>query len=291
MTQSPDSKKLCVVVGAGTKYASNAAYFGDSPNDDLPVDVKWGLGGALPIAFAAKDYDVVIMSRAMKNLTPIETYITSEMGKQCLSIECDVSDIGSIQQAFAQARAQCGDVDVLCYNAGYAQPPAKDGETLSNPMGGQLFEDLDIEKFNASYAVHASGLLQCAKEVLPSMRERSTGSVLVTGNTMSLRGGAKFGLNAPSKFAQRAMTQVMAQEYKDFGVHVAHIIVDGALDAPGMRTLFAERSNDSDLTPESIFLNPAEVAETFVYMAEQPQSVWTHEISLTPRRVKLGQRL
>ncbi len=296
MTTSNASKKLCVVVGAGTKYASNAAYFGDTPNEDLPPDVKWGLGGALAITFAQRGYSLVIMSRAIDNLLPIQRHIADELGGECVALECDVSSTQSVQAAFHEARTRCADVDVLCYNAGYAQAPPKEGETVTNPMGGQLLEDVDLDKFDSAHAVHASGLLRCAKEVLPSMRERASGSVLVTGNTMSLRGGARFGVNAPSKFAQRAMTQVMAQEYKEFGVHVAHIIVDGALDAPGMRTLFTKRGNNEALSseanePGSVFLNPGEVANSFVYLAEQHPSIWTHEITLTPRGVKLGQRL
>merc|ERR1712178_370418 len=89
-------------------------------------------------------------------------------------------------------------IDVLIYNAGYAQP-AQNG----NPMGGQLVEEIPLQGFSAAYSVHVSVLLLCAQEVLPAMRRKEKGTILVTGNTMSLRGGPKFGLNAPSKFAQR----------------------------------------------------------------------------------------
>ena len=289
-----DSSPICVVVGAGTKYASNAAYFGDSPNQDMPADVRWGLGGALPIAFAQAGYRVVAMSRSAENLRPITDYINEELGGEAHGMACDVAQPAAVAAAFAAVRARLGEVDVLCFNAGYAQPA--DTDRVGNPMGGQLLEDVDLESFDRAYAVHAAGLLACAKEVLPSMREREAGNILVTGNTMSLRGGAKFGVNAPSKFAQRAMTQVMAQEYKPFGVHVAHVIVDGALDAPGMRAMFAERGNTAALErdrelPGSVLLRPGEVADAFVYLAQQPRSVWSHEITLTPSEVTLGQRL
>ena len=165
----------------------------------------------------------------------------------------------------------------------------KEGD--KNPMGGQLVQDVPPENFDMSYKVHVSGLLLCSQEVLPSMRNRKAGSILVTGNTMSLRGGPKFGVNAPSKFAQRGLTQVMSQEYKDFGVHVAHVIIDGALDAPGMRQLAAGMVQQEEDEPGSRFLDNTHVANAFVYLAEQHPSVWTHEISLTPYKVKLGQRL
>lgn len=286
--------KVCVVVGAGTKYASNQAFHGDAPSDDLPDAVKWGLGGALPIAFAEAGYAVVAMSRSDENLAPIIDRLKSS-GHDCLAVRCDVTDADSVATAFARAVDEFGPVDVVCYNAGYDQS-APAGQTLSNPMGGDLTEEIDPARFRASFEVHDLGLLLCAQAVLPSMRERGSGAVLVSGNTMSIRGGPKFGINAPSKFAQRAMTQVMAQEYKPHGVHVAHVIIDGAIDAPGLRQMFVERGNAAALeaeaeSPGATFLDPAQIASTFVYLADQHPSVWTHEITLTPYKVRLGQRL
>ena len=151
---------VCVVVGAGTKYASNEVYYGDTDSSDLPDDVKWGLGGALPITFAEKGYDVCVMSRSLQNLAPIAEHITA-LGRRCEAIECDCSSHDSILAAFSSLRQSLGEaVDVLVYNAGYAQP-SQDG----NPMGGQLAHEIPIENFDMSYAVHVSGLLLCAQQV------------------------------------------------------------------------------------------------------------------------------
>eukprot|EP00747_Dinoflagellata_sp_TGD_P100848 gnl/TRDRNA2_/TRDRNA2_168158_c2_seq7.p1 gnl/TRDRNA2_/TRDRNA2_168158_c2~~gnl/TRDRNA2_/TRDRNA2_168158_c2_seq7.p1 ORF type:complete len:239 (+),score=38.29 gnl/TRDRNA2_/TRDRNA2_168158_c2_seq7:33-719(+) len=228
------------------------------------------------------------MSRTLDNLQPIEKYITGVMGQRCESIKCECTDRDSIQRAFVRVRELFTEpVAVLCYNAGYAQPSQS-----GNPMGGQLTHEIPIRSFHMSYAVHVSGLLLCAQEVLPSMIQRKAGSILVTGNTMSLRGGEKFGMNSPSKFAQRGLTQVMSQEYKPMGIHVAHVVVDGALDAPGMRKLMGEeRMRQEAAAPGSFLLRPREVAKAFLYLAEQHPSVWTHELALTPYSVKLGQRL
>ena len=89
------------------------------------------------------------------------------------------------------------------------------------------------------------------------------------------------------------LTQVMSQEYKPAGIHVAHVVVDGALDAPGMRTMFESRGGlaAEEEEPGSQLLSPAEVAKAFLYLAQQHRSVWTHELALTPYKVKLGQRL
>ena len=286
------ARPLCVVVGAGTKYASNPAFFGETSSEELADDVKWGLGGALPILFSEQGYDTVIMSRSLDNLRPIQTHINTTIpGAHCEAVECDCADEVSISVAFARVRELFPGiaVDCLIYNAGYAQS-AGAGD---NPMGGQMVHDIPIEGFNMSYMVHVSGLLLCAQQVLPGMMEKPSGtcSILVTGNTMSLRGGQEFGLNAPSKFAQRGLTQVMSQEYKPMGIHVAHVVVDGALDAPGMRAMMGKRFQAEEDAPGSLVLSPAEVAKAFHYLAEQHPSVWTHEIALTPYAVKLGQRL
>ena len=287
---------VCVVVGAGTKYSSNEAYFGTGSDGEFASDVRWGLGGALPIQFSLAGYSVVILSRTKQNLIPLCDHIVGELGGSCEIVECDVTDPSSANLAFEKIHATYKSIDVLCYNAGFAKAPDQGSKRVDNPIGGGMLEDIDMDAFASSYAVHAEGLLRIAKLTLPRMRELGGGSFLVSGNTMSLRGAKGFGLNAPSKFAQRALTQVMAQEYKDFGVHIAHVIIDGAIDAPGLRKILSDSGNSMMLEqeakkPGSMFLNPRDIADTFVAIAKQPPSVWTHEISLTPSGVSLGQRL
>ena len=140
MADTAASSPLCVVVGAGTKYASNAAYFGDNPSEDLPADVRWGLGGPRPIAFAQAGYRVVSMSRAEKNLAPITAHINNELEGDAISVECDVADRASVAAAFAAVRERWGAIDVLCFNAGFAQSTTD--ARVGNPMGGQLMEDI-----------------------------------------------------------------------------------------------------------------------------------------------------
>ena len=291
-----DKKPVCVVVGAGTKYSSNKAYFGTGNDEAFMPEVRWGLGGALPIQFSSAGYSVVILSRSKENLIDLQNHISGELEGSCAAIECNVTDPSSVKNAFDEIYKKHKKIDVLCYNAGYAKTPESGKERIDNPIGGGLVENVDTSAFDTSYAVHASGLLRVAKATLPSMRKSGSGTFLVSGNTMSLRGGKGFGLNAPSKFAQRALTQVMAQEYKEYGVHIAHIIIDGAIDAPGLRRILVDKGNSAMIKqeaekPGSMFLNPKDIADSFVALANQPPSVWTHEISLTPSGITLGQRL
>jgi len=293
MSEPTNGKKVCVVVGAGTKYFSNPNFSDEDASEDFSPGVKMGLGGALPIVFAQSGYRVVIMSRSLENLRPIEDYITKELGGECLSLACDVSDGQSVEAAFSAAVEQCGELDVVCFNAGYDQGAVGRNAIFSVDS---LVETLDEERFEDAYRVHTLGLLRCAKQVLPAMRGRRSGAILVSGNSMCVRGSANFGQNSPSKFAQRSLTQVMAQEYKPHGVHVSLVLIDGAIDAPGMRKLVtdagrAEAVARENRDPGSTFLDPREIARTFVYLAEQHRSVWTHEITLTPYMDVLGQRL
>eukprot|EP00935_MAST-01C_sp_MAST-1C-sp1_P001232 g1232.t1 len=125
------------------------------------------------------------------------------------------------------------------------------------------------------------------------MREKGQGTILVSGNTQCHRGTAGLSRIAPSKFAQRGLTQCMAQEYKPHGVHVCMVIIDGFVDAPGIRTqkMTAKSWENEQGEPGAYLLNPNDIGEACVYLCKQPQSVWTHEMWLTPKNVVLGQRL
>ena len=95
---------------------------------------------------------------------------------------------------------------------------------------------------------------------------------------------------APSKFAQRGLTQCMAQEYKPLGVHVCMLIIDGTTDAPGIRTqrMLRRAWEKEQGEPGAYLLNPSAIGDACVYLCKQDRSVWTHEMWLTPKNVKLG---
>ena len=105
------------------------------------------------------------------------------------------------------------------------------------------------------------------------------GSVVTTGN--------------PQRTHSQLFHSACAQEYKPHGVHVCMVIIDGFVDAPGMRTqrMTAKAWENEQGEPGAYFLNPNDIGEACVYLCTQPQSVWTHELWLTPKNVVLGQRL
>jgi len=117
------------------------------------------------------------------------------------------------------------------------------------------------------------------REVAKRMVARGRGTILFTGATASVRGAANFGAFAGAKHALRALAQSMARELGPRNVHVAHVIVDGAIDTDFIRTTFPERYA---LKEQDGILNPDHIAENYWYLHQQPRDAWTFELDLRP---------
>ena len=174
-------------------------------------------------------------------------------------------------RAFETIRVEAGDPEVVVLNAGYLE-----GRDL--PPEKELLEHVPLEVFETAQHIASRGPFLVAKEVLPAMRERGSGSFLITNNAASLRGRKR--LTGQSLYYPRVMmrtlAQVLTEEYSEHGVHVANIVIDGLIDSPGTRALpVAQRR------PE-IIMNPASIADAFYYLPMQDKSCWTHELQLTP---------
>ena len=111
------------------------------------------------------------------------------------------------------------------------------------------------------------------------MAPRGKGTMLFTGATASLRGAANFGAFAGAKAALRALAQSMARELGPRGIHVAHTVIDGAIDTAFIRDTFPERYALKDR--EGI-LNPEHIADSYWMLHQQPRDAWTHELDLRP---------
>jgi short-subunit dehydrogenase len=113
------------------------------------------------------------------------------------------------------------------------------------------------------------------------MVARGRGTILFTGATAGLRGSANFAAFAGAKHALRALAQSMARELGPMNIHVAHVVVDGAIDTDFIRENFPERyATKSD----DGILNPDHIAENYWYLHTQPRDAWTHELDLRPWR-------
>jgi NAD(P)-dependent dehydrogenase (short-subunit alcohol dehydrogenase family) len=123
-----------------------------------------------------------------------------------------------------------------------------------------------------------AGFLTC-REAARVMLPRARGSLLLTGATASLRGREGFSAFAAAKAGLRAVAQSAARELAPKGIHVAHIVVDGAIDGSFTRT---NRPDAETLLAEDRILKPEEIATNFVWVHKQPRSSWTHELDLRP---------
>ena len=135
--------------------------------------------------------------------------------------------------------------------------------------------EIDPEQFENAWRVNCYGGFLCTREVLPAMLEAGAGTVIFTGATASLRGGAGFAGLAVGKFGLRALTQSMAREFGPQGIHVVHAVIDGQIATPSAIERQPERALDT-------FLDPAAIAESYWQLYCQHPSVWTLELDLRP---------
>ena len=269
------TEPVAMVIGATSKWQSDGrntrmVHGGNIPDDELPLSIRWGVGGAIALKFAREGFHVVLTTRSKPNASALEAAIDSE-GLDCMTVELDLESDDSISTAFETVRSELGDPEVVVLNAGYLE-----GRDLPPEM--ELLENMPIELFETAQNISSRGPFLVAKEILPAMRKRGQGSFLITNNAASLRGRKRRtgeSLYYP-RVMMRTLAQVLTEEYSEFGVHVANVVVDGLIDSPGTRALPMAQSK-----PEMI-INPAAIADAFYYLHTQDRSCWTHELQLTP---------
>ena len=268
-------KPVAVVVGATSKWQSdgrNTRMIHGKEIDDshIPVGIRWGVGGAIARKFAQEGFFVILTTRQTTNASMLEIAI-EEQGGESMVVELDLVSSESISNAFEKIREQAGDPEVLVYNAGYLE-----GRDL--PPEKELLEHIPIEIFETAQHISSRGPFLVAKEVLPSMRDKGKGSFLISNNSSSLRGRKRMtgqSLYYP-RVMMRTLAQVLTEEYSEFGVHIANVVIDGTIDSPGTRALDRSKENPD------LVINPVKIAEAFYYLHTQDKSCWTHELQLTP---------
>jgi NAD(P)-dependent dehydrogenase (short-subunit alcohol dehydrogenase family) len=205
-----------------------------------------GLGESLARKFAAEGCQVALFARSAEYLEGL-TADLPEQGEG-LAVPADLAEVDQIREGFAAVREAFGPVDVLINHASAAQ------------WKGLL--DSSVEDFESAWAVNGRGAFVCSQEAVADMRETGGGTVIFTGATSAVRSrGGAIGFTA-AKFAARGMAMDIAQEFGPEGVHVAHVVIDGQIDGPGVRERFPDRDDDT-------FLDPDSMAETYWHLVEQ----------------------
>ncbi|KAJ3219712.1 hypothetical protein HDU67_010074 [Dinochytrium kinnereticum] len=231
-----------------------------------------GTGAAISRAFAKKGFTVAMLARTQSNLDVIADSINKE-GGTAKGFACDISKESSILSAFQEIKSSFTHqpVKVGVYNASAFTVKPFLEQTLTDLDNTMLIIILIVQTF-------VSGAFVFSQQVIRLMQEHNDGgSLLFTGATAAVRGSAHFSTFAAQKFAIRGLTQSLAREFNPTGIHVAHVIIDGLIDTEKVRSTpwGSNQAADARLSPEGI-------ADAFVYLHEQPRSVWTLEMDLRP---------
>ena len=220
------------------------------------VGIGPGNGEALARRFSADGYAVALMARR----SDLTAKLAAEL-PLAKPFVCDVADAASVAAAFGETRADLGEVEVLLFNAG------------SGVWG--TIEDVSAEDFERSWRVNALGLFLSAKEVIPAMRAKGRGAIIVVGATASRRGVAGTAAFAPAKMAQKGLAESIAKQLGPAGIHVALIVVDGIVRSPAVTTRYPDRPGDA-------FIAPSGVADIAASLVRQDRSAWSFEVEARP---------
>ena len=221
-------------------------------------------GGANARRFAKEGFIACVTRRSADKLQPLVDSIRAD-GGQAFGYASDARKEEDVAALFEQIEAEHGPVEVLVFNIG------------ANVPSGILEET--ARKYFKIWEMACFGGFLNGREVARRMVGRGRGTILFTGATASLRGSANFAAFAGAKHALRALAQSMARELGPKNIHVAHVVVDGAIDTEFIRTNFPERYATK---ADDGILAPAHIADAYWYLHTQPRDAWTFELDLRP---------
>ena len=242
-------KPVCLVLGAGA-----------------------GIGGTVAAKFANEGYHAHLCRRTDqegldKLIQGIEDSGGSASGSLINAIEEDV-----LEELITTVESDIGPIEVMVYNLG-AQ------------TGMKLLSKTTTKEFEWGWRIASLGLFRVAKVLCPVMADRGKGTFLVTSATASMRGNATQHSHAAAMGARRMLCQSLNAEFASKGIHVAHIVVDGAVDAPDTLgkmlgpEMYKQLRETKGMEHDGLLL-PKEIAETYFHLAQQHRSAWTHELDL-----------
>lgn len=243
------ARSTCLIIGAGA-----------------------GIGGNVAKRFAKEGYHAVLARRSDEaGLERLVAEIEAESGL-ATGFMLNAVEEGSIERLVENVEADIGPISVAVFNLG-AQ------------IGSRALQDTSLKAFETGWRMATFALFRLAKVLLPRMEERGHGVLLVTSATAAVRGNAGQHSHASAMAGRRMLCQSLNAEFAAKGVHVAHIIIDGAVDAPDTlgkmlgQERYRELRQSKGLGKDGLLL-PAEIANTYFHVAHQHRSAWTHELDL-----------
>ena len=242
-------KPVCLVIGAGA-----------------------GIGGNVGKRFAREGYHAALCRRSdADGLQALVDAIRADGGDASGDL-LNAIEPGSIEGRVAEIEARIGPIEVVVFNLG-AQ------------IGDRSLADTSYRAFEVGWQLATFALFRTASAVFPLMEERGRGTLLVTSATAAVRGNAGQHSHAAAMGGRRMLCQTLNAEFSPKGIHVAHILVDGAVDAPDTLgkmlgpEAFQMLRESRGLEHDGLML-PEKIADTYFHIAQQHRSVWTHELDL-----------
>jgi len=242
-------KPVCLVVGAGA-----------------------GIGGHVARRFAREGYHAVLCRRSdQAGLDALVAQI-KEIGGQASGFLLNAVEPDAIEDTVGRVEAEVGPIEVALYNLG-AQ------------IGDRSLANTSYKAFELGWRMGTLGLFRLASALFPRMEERGRGTLLVTSATSAVRGNAGQHSHASAMGGRRMLCQSLHAEFASQGVHVAHVIIDGAVDAPDTLgkmlgpEAFAKLRETRGMEHDGLML-PEKIADSYYHLAQQHRTVWTHEMDL-----------
>lgn len=236
-----NNKKVVLVVGAGD-----------------------ATGGAIAKRFAQEGFVTCVTRRSADKLAPLVDGIRAQ-GGEAHGFACDARKEDDVIALIEQIENQIGPIEAFVFNIGANVPCS-------------ILEETARKYFKIWEMACFSGFLN-AREVAKRMVKRQRGTILFTGATAGLRGASGFAAFAGAKHGIRALAQSMARELGPMNIHVAHVVVDGAIDTDFIRDNFPEKYATKD---QDGILHPEHIADNYWYLHSQPRDAWTFELDLRP---------
>ena len=227
-------------------------------------------GAALTRKFASHGYKVCPVRRpGSEEKINALAYEINNSGGWAKGFGVDARDEDSIVSLFKEVEENIAPIDVVIFNP---------GANVFFPI-----EETTSRVFRKVWEMAAFGGFLSGREAAKYMKKRQSGSIFFTGATASLRGGSGFSAFASAKFALRALSQSIARELGPQGIHVAHFIIDGAIDTAFIKENFPEAYA---LKEKDGILSPEKIADSYWFVHSQHRSAWTHELDLRPYMAK-----
>ena len=223
-------------------------------------------GSAITKKFASNGYKVCPVRRP-KSLDKVNKLAEeiNNSGGWAKGFGVDARNEEAIQDLFSEVEESIAPIDVVVFNP---------GANVFFPI-----VDTTSRVFKKVWEMAAFAGFLTGREAAKYMKKRNEGSIFFTGATASMRGGSGFSAFSSAKFALRAVSQSMARELGPEGIHVAHFVIDGAIDTAFIKETFPETYALKD---QDGILQPDAIADTYWYVHSQHRSAWTHELDLRP---------